>query len=368
MKPSCLNCEKYGSTCEYPRLKSAATSEVGLSPTGLTTPSSTQSAIVDKPNRDDTDSQDLIADVAHMKLLHHFITVTAKTLAHEPEVADVFIEYIPKIAFDNSFVLYAILSLTALHLSRLDPNLRSGYTLRARRYHQIALTQFRSEVKDISDSNLQAVLIFTAFLFPYTCAITASSTDPEDAFNSILSNLLVTRMVGPLIQANGLYDAMRQSELGRMMPKDVHSVLWEKAKAPEETELVQLRKFSEIIHHIYPPEIIEAYKEAIRLLELLFDATSKATRPPSDSLLRIWIHLIPLRFVELLSEKQPGALIIFAHYGVALGKGRHYWFLEGIDELILAVADAFVPTEWKNWLDWPKEKIRACRTPVSQPT
>ncbi|KAJ4360357.1 uncharacterized protein N0V89_000919 [Didymosphaeria variabile] len=359
-KPFCSNCEKYGSSCEYPRLRSAVAPEVALSPTALDTPSSTQSSVVGRLHNDGIGSQELLADIAHMRLLHHFTTVTAKTLAHEPEAADIFISYIPKIAFENPFVLHAILSLTALHLSRSESAQRADYLLRARRHHQIALTQFRSEVKDISETNLPAVLIFNAFLFPYTCAMSASSTDLEDAFESIFSNLLVTRMVGPLIQASGRYDYMRQSELGRIMPKDVHSVTWDKAKAPDETELVQLRKFADVIHHIYHPEINEAYREAIRLLELLFDATGRLSKPPSDSLLRIWIHFVPSRFVELLSERQPGALIIFAHYGVILGKGRQYWFLDGIDELILAIADAFVPTEWKNWLDWPKEQIRAC--------
>lgn len=367
-KPICSTCEKYGSTCEYPRLRSAVVSEATFSPAALNTPSSTQSAIVSRPNHDDIENQEVIADIVHMRLLHHFVTVTAKTLAHVSEVSDVFSSYIPKVAFDNPYVLHAILSLTALHLSRSESARQVEYILRARRNHQIALAQFRAEVKDISESNLHVVLIFNTLLFPYTCAISASLTDPKDAFESIFSNLIVTRMVGPLIQASGLYETMRQSDLGRIIPNDVHSVDWKNTEAPQETQLVQLRRFSEVIHHIYPPEIDEAYKEAIRLLDLLFDVTSKLPNPPSDSLLRLWIHSIPSRFVELLSEKQPGALIIFAHYGILLGRGRHYWFLEGVDELILAVADAFVPTEWKNWLDWPREQIRAFRTSIPQPT
>ncbi|KAL5373628.1 hypothetical protein DPSP01_012565 [Paraphaeosphaeria sporulosa] len=370
-KPICSNCEKYGSTCEYPRLKRAGVSdhrEVALSPAALNTPSPAHSAVVNRSNHDGMENQEMIADIVHLRLLHHFITVTASTLAHAPDAADVFSSYIPKVAFDNPYVLHAILSLTALHLSRLEPPRRVDYILKARRHHQIALAQFRAEVKDISASNLQVVLIFNALLFPYTCAISASLTDFEDVFESIFSNLIVTRMVGPLIQASGLYESMLHSDLGRIIPKDVHSVDWKNAEAPQETQLVQLRKFSEVIHHVYPPEINEAYKEAIGRLDLLFDVISKTAEPPSDSLLRLWIHFVPSRFVELLSEKQPGALIIFAHYGVLLGRGRHYWFLEGMDEMILAVADAFVPIEWKSWLDWPKEQIRACRTPISQPT
>lgn len=283
-------------------------------------------------------------------------------------MTDIFSHYIPKIAFENTFLLHAILSLAALHLSRSESGFRAEHLLQARRHHQLALIQFRSEVKDVTESNLHAVLSFNLFLFPYSCAISASCEGLEDAFESIFSNLLMTRMVGPLIQVSGLYNTMKNSEFGRIMPKDVDQSDWSKVEAPVETELVQLRKFSEVIHHIYPPEINEAYRDAIKLLEVLYERVENLSNPPSDSIVRIWIHFIPSRFIELLSERQPGALIIFAHYGVILGKARHYWFLEDIDELILSVADAFVPTEWKNWLDWPKEQIRGYRTPYSQPT
>ena len=298
--------------------------------------------------------------------MHHFTTVTAKTLAHEPEVEDIFSCYIPTVAFDNAYLLHALLSLAALHIGRSDPERHNEYLLQARHHHQIALTQFRKEVKSLTESNLHAVLAFNSSIFPYSCAISVCSDNLDDTFESICSLLLLVRMVGPLLQASGLYNTLRNSDFGRVMPKDVYSVDWNQSPMPIDTELVQLRKFSEAIHHIYPSEIIEAYTEAIRLLALLFEVTRKLQKLPSDSLLRIWIHFVPPRFVELLSERQPGALIIFAHYAAILSKGRHYWFLEGVDELILAVADAFLPTEWKGWIDWPKEQIHSCRGLRSQ--
>lgn len=364
-RPVCLNCERYGSACQYTRPRRAIVPAVALSLTALPLPSA--NVVVSGSDHEAITSQETIADIVHMRLLHHYITVTAKTLAYTPDVADVYSTYIPKVAFDNSYVLHAILSLTALHLSRSDLAQRVDYILKARRHHQTALAQFRAGVKAISESNFEVVLVFNAFLFPYTCAISASSTDMEDVFESIFSNLIVTRMVGPLIQASGLYEDMLRSDLGRIIPNDVRSIDWKHAEPPQETQLVQLRRFSEGFHHVYPTEITDAYKEAIDRLDLLFEATSKLPKPPSDSLLRLWIHFVPARFIELLSEKQPGALIIFAHYGVFLGRNQNYWFLEGIGELILSVADAFVPMEWRSWLDWPKEQIRICRTPP-QPT
>lgn len=93
---------------------------------------------------------------------------------------------------------------------------------------------------------------------------------------------------------------------------------------------------------------------------------AESTKAPSDALLKIWIHFVSDRYVELLSERQPGSLIILAHYAVLLHRSSQYWYLDGEAEQILNIANAFVPTEWQSWLEWPKAQIRGGpRTPVS---
>ena len=263
------------------------------------------------------------------------------------------------IAFKNVYLLQALLAIAALHLSRLEPDLRADYRLQAEKHQNAALSQFMVAVSDIDESNFQPVLAFSHILFSYSWAVSAEgSSDPEHAFDSILSSVVLIRRVRPMVQNPGLFDAMRASELGRLIPKDVHTVDW-KSEPPAETELVQLRKFSEIIHHFYPEDIIDTYKEAICFLELLFSRS--APEPPSDAVVKQWVHHVRPRFIELLTAKQPGALIIFAHYGVILGRSERYWFFEGVDELILSVAEHFVPVEWASWLDWPRQEIRKVR-------
>jgi hypothetical protein len=121
--------------------------------------------------------------------------------------------------------------------------------------------------------------------------------------------------------------------------------------------LVQLRKFSEVVHHLYPPDIVDAYGYAIHILELTFAVAAGSPKAPSDALLKIWIHFVSDRYIELLSERQPGSLIILAHYAVLLHRSSRYWYLEGVAEQLLSIANAFVPAEWRSWLDWPTAQI-----------
>ncbi|KAF1835832.1 hypothetical protein BDW02DRAFT_587821 [Decorospora gaudefroyi] len=301
---------------------------------------------------------DLVLNIPQLRLLHHYMTITAKSLASHTDAEDVYANTLVQISFDHPYLLQATLALSALHMSRLvDPAERRMYAEQAEKYREEAFTTFQTMVRDIDLSNYKAVLLFAGTLFPHAFVTsTAVSNDPEHAFDSILSNLILTRRIRPMLSK--YYHEMRGSELERMIPEDVKHIDWQTEEQPIDTELIQLRKFSEVVHHVYPPDIVDAYGYACHLLELVFQVAAQSQNPPSDALMKIWIHLVSDRYLELLSERQPGSLIIFAHYAVLMHRAEHYWYLEGVAEHILSIADGMVPSEWKSWLNWPKEQIR----------
>jgi hypothetical protein len=231
--------------------------------------------------------------------------VTAKTLAADSRAEGVYQTYIIELGFVYQFLLHNILALAALHLSRLRPPSRSEYLAEAASHHEAALTQFRTQIPDITEDNFKAVLFFASTLFPYSIAIPIDiSHGMESMFDSILSNLALTRRVRPMVSV--FYKAMLESEVGHIVPMDIQGIDWEHAEPPEDTELVTLRKFSDVASNLYPPDIVEAYSRAIRILDLVFSVARESPHPPSDSLIKMWIHMLTPRFLDLLSERQPG--------------------------------------------------------------
>ncbi|KAF2828114.1 hypothetical protein CC86DRAFT_381072 [Ophiobolus disseminans] len=372
-KPNCANCVKQGTPCEYRPSKSREGSNSSPVPIATLTPLSTEGTVLDL-------SPPVLPSISHhpdplplnisqLRLLHHYTTVTAGTLAHNADSEAIFTKNLVQTAFSYPFLLHAVLALSALHLTRIEgpsSSLHTEYCLLADRHHDAALGDFRATVRDIDQTNWKAVLMFAGALFPYSCTASVSAMDDmELAFDNFLSNLALTRRVRPMV--TGFYQEMIQSELGQLIPDDVKGVNWEVQEAPADTELVQLRKFSEVVHHLYPPDIIDAYGYAIHVLELMFAVAARSPYPPSDALLKIWIHFISDRYIELLTEKQPGSLIILAHYAVLFRRSRdRHWYLEGVAEQILSIANAFVPMEWRSWLEWPQLQIHGGPiTPVS---
>ncbi|RYN53340.1 hypothetical protein AA0114_g4491 [Alternaria tenuissima] len=379
-KPNCANCVKQGTVCEYrpsTGQESREASNVSPLPIGTPafTPSSTDgtSGFLDQQPLPDFGSitingassqPDLALNIPQLRLLHHYTTVTAKSLAAHTDAEDVFTTTLVQIAFDHPYLLQAALALSALHLSRTaGPEEAQQYSYQAEKYHEASLLNFQTMVRDIDPSNFKAVLLFAGTLFPHACvASLAIHNDLDHVFDSVLSNLVLTRRIRPMV--TGVYEQMKESELGRVIPDDVKNINWQTEEQPPNTELVQLRKFSEVVHHVYPPDIVDAYGYACHILELVFQVAEKSTKPPSDALLKIWIHLVSDRYIELLSERQPGSLIIFAHFAVIMHRAaENYWYLEGVAEQILLIADHMVPSEWKSWLQWPKEQIRGASVP-----
>ncbi|KAF2014278.1 hypothetical protein BU24DRAFT_433717 [Aaosphaeria arxii CBS 175.79] len=314
-----------------------------------------------------TRESDYNINVTQLRLLHHYTMVTAKTLATHLDAEEVNSVNVVHIAFDHVYLLHSLLALAALHISHMERSRaesRSAYLNLAEQHYATALDSFRLLVSDIDEYNFKAILMFAGTLFPYSCALAmAVSSDLDHAFDIVLSNMVLTRKVRPMVDR--FFDAMKSSELGRLIPKDVERIDWSIIKVPTYTELVQLRRFNAVIDQVYPPAIVDAYSNAIHLLEMVFQETTLSPHLPSITLLKIWMHFVTNHYVELLSEKQPGALIIFAHYAVLLHRSDYYWFLQGTAEQILKIADVLVPSEWKSWLDWPKEQIWNQQVPSS---
>ncbi|KAF2736348.1 hypothetical protein EJ04DRAFT_171146 [Polyplosphaeria fusca] len=359
-KPVCVSCEKYSSPCEYPIPKPKSARVIPYAQPQhppISTPSSIEASNSDyaSPTPGIPNSEPVL-NIGQLRLLHHFSTVTVKSLATVSEANEAFPSYIVDVAFEFPFLLHGILALAALHLARLDKERHGDYLRQAESHHDAALFRFRNDVTDIVESNFEAVFCFAFMLSPFASGVSFTTQNgPEQALDSVIHNMKLTRMVAPMVR--GHYEEMLKSPIALFIPKDIQAIDWENARPSNDTKPASLQRFSQATRDLYPSDINEAYGNAVQNLQLLFELIQKSPKPPSPTMVKMWAHLVTPRFMELLSDRQPGALIIFAHYAVLLSKCERFWYVQGSAQQILSIADKLVPIEWKSWLDWPKEQI-----------
>lgn len=297
--------------------------------------------------------------IMQLRLIHHYTTVTARSLIVEPCDEAFWASCIVDTAFRYPFLLHLILALAAVHLTRLEDISkveREGYTVQAETHYETALASFPDLIGYTHNSTREAIIMFANLQFPYSCAaFVHNKLDLKVALCCLCSTLEITRKARPVLLDSS--EALQGPNVTRMIPGDVAAVDWSARTPPSETELHTIRELSKALHLLCPQDTFEACDDAIESLIFIFAVVSRSHTVPSSSMAKIWIYLVPARFMELLSDGQPGALIILAHYAVLLWRSQHHWYLEGMAVKILTIVDSLIQKEWKSWLQWPKEQM-----------
>lgn len=202
---------KQGTTCSYRPPKSREPSTSSPIPVRALAPLSYEANANEQPSpslpANGSEQNPMQINVTQLRLMHHYTTVTAKTLAHDAESEAILTYNLVQTSFSYQFLLHAILALAALHLSRLECSsspLHAEHCLLAESHHDAALSDFRATVRDIDSTNWKAVLMFAGALFPYSCTATVSASGDVDlAFSNFLNNMALTRRVRPMV--TGIY-------------------------------------------------------------------------------------------------------------------------------------------------------------------
>jgi hypothetical protein len=70
-----------------------------------------------------------------------------------------------------------------------------------------------------------------------------------------------------------------------------------------------------------------------------------------------WLFEIPFGFVELLEQRRPAALIIFAYFSVPFQNAPKFWWNEPIPAKIVKAVAAVLPREYHRWIEWPLREV-----------
>ena len=91
-----------------------------------------------------------------MDLVHHFVTKTIKTLCHDPKDWHMWEIGVPRLSFQNEYLLDTILAATALHRGYLEPENETYWTRCAIEYQSRGLGSFNKKAADLNEDACDA--------------------------------------------------------------------------------------------------------------------------------------------------------------------------------------------------------------------
>lgn len=343
--PVCGNCARYGVDCFYDRIKPV----VAGSQSGETQ-NKTQHASTDQLSA-------LVADrtsrhLLELRLIHHFTAHTVDTLptSAEPGLAKVWRENCVELAIKHPALLDSICAMAALHITLTKPssNLFDAHC----QYMDSALRGHRHDISDINISNVDAVWFTSSVL--RTALFTRlqyRDTEPYQLPEEWLSLIAMVRSTFLSIWSAVRSDPEAAKSSVMVLFRDATmSQRWWSRDLDEE----KAQTFSHLIERVMPRDQFEPWDAEIREAYMYALAALGNLEESVDAMRLVgFVGLLPTKFSHVLLERQPRALIIFAHHFAFMAGHSELWMIGATPQKEITGIASIVPEEWQPLMQWP---------------
>lgn len=299
------------------------------------------------------------------RLLEHFQSSTCFELGYSAINISCWHSDVPELAAKYPFLQHGIIACAALHLAFLNPSEGQRYRLVAAHHQDIALPEFRSEIKDANISNYLALLAFTQLLITHCFA--ADQHDEDLLLVQGQDDLSLPDWLQVIRGSCGIFKPVSQyvaslPNIAAMLELDLRD------RSPERSDYDRhLRGLFNLVNSNMAHNIEENFKGSsshlLSTLHLLSRAFTKAQEAQSRNVYGLWAALqvwpvrVPQEYFNLLKQRHPIALILLAHYCILLLPLEVNWYMNGYSRRLITRIYGQLDKEWRLWLQWPLEEI-----------
>lgn len=291
--------------------------------------------------------------------MHHFILQTAYDLANHRtgEALALWQVQAPMLGFKHDFLLRGILAVSALHAAYMFPHRKMEYDLKASTHQSLALQSYQEVLTHVDNSNCHALFLFSCLII--VMAFASSIKDEASDFQTdILHWFYLLRGCNEVIKLHNeiLSAGFLKPLLDELNYTENHAAY----DIPDAERITDLFAICNAAGQ--EREVNQAYTLAIHSLLSTFIQASILRKRGEGMVLAsfVWPINLPPRFLELLGEKQPQALVILAHYCVLIywGEVNNTWFMVGWARYMLDTIRASIPDDWHEHLNWPESIVK----------
>ncbi|KAG8677731.1 hypothetical protein FPOAC2_03842 [Fusarium poae] len=255
------------------------------------------------------------------------------------------------VGLDAPYLLYQNLASSARHLANVKPSLSPKYLRQATELQQSSIEKFNSLKLRIDDSNCVPALLFSSFLARDMLTATLATIRQSQDFSLFLDQYI------QYIHVQRGVDAIARSSWPFLIQSELRPLLISGFRisklSPQGQELNDL--IASITENSkLDKEAIGACVTSVKYLQIGLDCLlSSKSRSIGLQMVFNWAVLLPNKFVELLTLREPQALIILGHYAVLLHLCKDVWQVGDSGRHILSGIVRELPSKWVQKLWWP---------------
>jgi hypothetical protein len=383
--PSCNNCIRHQALCEYSAQPSTPTSNNGRS--GLETFYAEDSSL-----EDDVLGEGERRRLLEMQLLHHFTTVVIRTFpsSNAKAILDMWSNYAVIMSFQHPFLLNTILAITALQLSRgyhvtcpklADEGAAPGFEsiqgeaaclvdkIDAAKVHRIylnlAVRQQREALSKVDFENLNALFLST-ILFSYLAM--GIENDEYESGNYGPPIHWLHMLVGIREMGDFLREFEKDPTMFELLIREGGEPDFRDSKAlfdpANRLPFISLLDWAAQPEMDFDSETKAAYEDALAYIGGILRGIQmgESTRVSFRRILCMGI-MVPTKFISLIEQKRPRALVILAYYSSMAIVLDDHWVFRGWAKREVSGLQNLIPLDWQWAMKWPQTMITSGISP-----
>ncbi|ATZ50999.1 hypothetical protein BCIN_06g04550 [Botrytis cinerea B05.10] len=293
-----------------------------------------------------------------MRLLHHFCSETAQKgflSIHDEAVRDLWTKGAPTLAFDHPVLLNIMISIAALHLTKINPADEDMADVH-RIYFNAAVREHCQIIQNINKDNVEAVCLSTILIgLPAFILLQNNNvghyTVPTQVFALLRGNVALFSLTIPMLDVNSQLEALMSAKPDmKTLMADIRGKIYHEP-------------FSELLNWRAPGEIIDEESQAAYTFALNYCGRILLGVEGGEDLyeLRRVIYAFPTvtheAFVQQLNKKNNRALVILAHFFALCKAADNVWWMRGISEREVFGIQSILPENWQWAMAWPLQKL-----------
>ena len=278
--------------------------------------------------------------------MHNYTALTASTFSDKQEQTVAWQLNVPALANDADYLMDAILAISAFHLRALHPDDQT--LVRASHgYMASALAQFSTLLRNgVSEDNAEA-LFATATLIAFQSSASRLFDDSDDGYAVPLAWFHSYQGIKTVVIAS--WQWLRNSN--RIQP-----IISGQPSLSLDLHPDKQTFFSSLLDGIDEQLAAEAEETRAETRQGYEHATAFlnwAHQKPERDRIIAFAATVSRRFVALIGERDPRALVIIACFFAMTKVVDSVWWLEGIARKEVKGIYALLPPEWLPKMKWP---------------
>jgi hypothetical protein len=238
--------------------------------------------------------------------------------------------------------------MSALHIAYLRPAEKETYQLLAANHQMLALPVIRSTLTELNDENCHA--LFTCSHILAKCAFASPHPPGSLIFSAEKGDImeLVPLLRGAFYILEYAREWLAGGPFGHCLPPPLE-------EEPGFSQNPEDERYSTLLL-LFTQEDQDSMvcRDALNALRRLLAINAAPNRTTLTRwLVYSWPVLVPQQYIDLMSKRKPEALIILAHFCIALNMLNQLWFMEGCAARILEQCKKDLDDKWLPYIQWP---------------